>query len=199
MDFKKSQLKIAFCKIHTHLQISSRRPACLLGFSPLGLHHTGYVCWGKEGHFQLRQLFTAVPFRQSTRTRADPSGALLDSKSEGALSEGGRVSGFLAPYTGAWQLGKCDTGSGRWSKHTWLEKCQGEESYFSWEINPTISITCSYHQEKWWVDRQCFCWEINEWCYRQVNKLWQSATKQYLDPFWRQAITLQEGTLFAMV
>lgn len=43
MDFKKSQLKIAFCEIHTHLQISSRHSACLLGFSSLGLHRTGYV------------------------------------------------------------------------------------------------------------------------------------------------------------
>lgn len=43
MDFKKSQLKIAFYKIHIHLQVSSRHPACLLGFSSLGLHHTGYV------------------------------------------------------------------------------------------------------------------------------------------------------------
>lgn len=47
VDFKKSQLKIAFCKIHTHLQGSSRHPACLLGFSSLGLHCTGYVCGGK--------------------------------------------------------------------------------------------------------------------------------------------------------
>lgn len=79
MDFKKSQLKIAFCKIHTHLQGSSRRPACLLGFSSLGLHRAGYVCGGKEGHAQLRQLFVAVMFTQSTRSRPGLSGALLDS------------------------------------------------------------------------------------------------------------------------
>lgn len=35
----------------------------------------------KEGHIQLRHFFIAVPFRQSTGTRADLSGALLDSES----------------------------------------------------------------------------------------------------------------------
>lgn len=35
----------------------------------------------KEGHVQLRQLFTAVTYRQSTRTRADLRGGLLDSES----------------------------------------------------------------------------------------------------------------------
>lgn len=40
---KSHSSKLLFYKIHIHLQVLSCRPACLLGFSSLGLHHTGYV------------------------------------------------------------------------------------------------------------------------------------------------------------
>lgn len=113
---KSHSSKLLFCKIHTHLQVSSRCPACLLGFSSLGLHRTGYVCGGKEGHVQLRQLFIAVPFRQSTRTQINLRGALMALNQSKGLRRGIQCEeSFQLLCTRTWQLGKCDTRGGRWS------------------------------------------------------------------------------------
>lgn len=48
IDLKKSQLKIALCKIHTHLQVSSHHPACFtwIFFVSIALH---WLClWGEK-------------------------------------------------------------------------------------------------------------------------------------------------------
>lgn len=75
----------------------------------------------KEGHVQLRQLFIAEPFRQSTTTKAVLRGALVALNQSKSLKRGTQYEeGLRLPWeevmvlcARAWQLGKCDIGGKR--------------------------------------------------------------------------------------
>lgn len=185
MDFKKSQLKIAFCKIHTHLQGSSRRPACLLGFSPLGLHRAGYVCGGgRKDMLSWDNSLRQWCFRQSTRSRAGPAGLWINQRaSKGALGVE-RVSDFYGNRD--WL---CILGPGnrevwyRWweMKHTYPVGKSGSVGRASWAGQLTLQPPSPVLITQW-NDREMeyFCEKsmslaTGEWvnCARvQKNGLW---------------------------